>query len=138
MSAPQMMFDVGARSERVIWIPGALSDCESPSPDFKDFCEDMPDDEAHALFQQLPILKQFSQGYPDPAEVAEILAIHGIEGFLLQGASPVRRYLPGGLYMSGWGHYRTRWFYAKTIEEAAQLCVEWAETQAAQDRGESQ
>lgn len=123
------MFDGMVRFESVIWLPAAVTD--APPDSFKDFVDDV-DSWTADLLKDVWLLNHFvgSDNTPRPDEVAERFAELRVPGFLVKAATPALKGLPqkGGhvFFEYSWGHYRTRWFYGKTIEEVADKAIAWS------------
>jgi hypothetical protein len=133
------LFNLGARVEQMIWIPGATC-AERPPEVFCAFLEDLFDGSGSTpqLADPLPMLTEFiGDGNDADAEAQEKVtnALAGTDGFLVRLASPVRSYEPGSeAFMSGWGHYYTTWIYAPTIDALPDQIEAWVEEMAARDK----
>lgn len=137
MTVSSDLFDAGVRVEKIIYIPGAVTDMEATPESFSDFCEDLPEKEDSPLYTGLPALKKFADlsGYINTEDVAEALV--RTNGFLVQGAAPVRQYSDDPTdtsYGWSWGHYYTAWLYASEESEIAPVVLAWAETRADYDK----
>ena len=135
MSYADDLFDAGVRVERVIWLPGAVC-AEAPPDDFEELLSDIDADPAATIFEALPELRAIADSEDYSAELA-MEYLTGATGFLVQGASPVRTYMEGGSYYSGWGHYRTKWFRLASEADFAPAVIAWAETMAEKDRAKA-
>jgi hypothetical protein len=139
MTSPaERMFDATCRIEKLIYIPGAITDEAFPD-DFKsEFIEKMPEDKDAALYAALPALKRFalSDEYPDALDIAETLM--STTGFLMLAATPVMRPYGGGSACSySWGYYHTEWLYAKDEAAIADVIVAWAESKHERDKAKA-
>ena len=133
-SFAEQLFEADVRVERMFWLPSIAGPEEPPDEFVSEFCENLPENPAHQLYDELPQLKQFAAEGASGADVAEALRFVG-GGFLVQGASPVRRYdRDGASWSSGWGHYRTCWLYAADEAGIVKRLVEWAAENNAADR----
>lgn len=134
MNARDLMFDADCRVEELIYLLG-MGDGDSHTEKFEDFCESLPEKADHPLYQQLPALARYADGedYPEADEVFQALLF--TPGFLVQAATPCRRYYADGeAFYSGWGSYYTAWLHAAAESDIAAVCVAWAETQHAKDK----
>lgn len=133
LTGAQIMADADVRTERVIYIAGAVVADATPNDFREEFCDNLPESKDHDLYRQLPAMQQFADGdeWPDPANVAE--ALIGVPGFLVQAATPFRDQRG----VSSWGHYYTAWLYAPSEADIARVCAEWAEARHAHDRESS-
>lgn len=138
MSRPhQVMFDVDARVERMIWIPGIGNG--NFSEDFaEEFCDSLPLLEDDQLYQKLPKLLRFAGDYGDPETIADTI-LFNVPGFLIYAATPVYNYVGAdkAIIESGWGHYYTEWLYAASEAEIPQVISEWAEAQHERDKAKA-
>jgi|SRR5579871_6604469 len=125
MSEAQTMFDAECRAERIIWLPGIGSEDSYSEVFAEEFIDSLPERDDAPLYAALPQLARFRE---DDDVVADDVAwaLHGRPGFLVQAATPVRRFHSGGSYDYSWGHYRTEWLYAASEAEIATVCVAWA------------
>lgn len=132
----EAMFDASVRVENIIYIPGAISDPDSPPEVFvEEFCENLPSKPTMALYSQLPALAKYSDGdeWPEPEDVAE--ALSGTTGFLVRAATPFFGYDASGTSADfSWGHYYTEWLYAPTEAAIIPVCVEWAKSRHDTDK----
>jgi hypothetical protein len=139
MGISSAIFDAGIRLEAVIYIPGAVADCEATPEAFRDFCDDLPDQEGAPLYRQLPCLQRYAADgdYPEPEIVAEQLI--DSPGFLVQAATPVREYHKSGdgTCCYSWGHYYTAWLYAATEADIVPVATEWAQSRHEADRAKA-
>jgi hypothetical protein len=121
----QSLFDANVRIEEMFWIPGI---CAGAPRAFKDFLQDeLADDCAPAILEALPFLKGFSDGVPDAEEVLAEMAMRRKNGFIFQAATPrPYEYRPDGSYSFSWGSYYTKWMYADSLEQAANMAIGWA------------
>lgn len=123
------LIDADVRVERMMWVPSIAASQDAYCEDFRDFCEDLPESRGHVLYKQVPALAIFADQDPEPYEVADALA--GVNGFLVQAASPCRRYHDDGSWSSSWGHYYKSWIHVSSEAEIADALVakanEWAE-----------
>ena len=133
MRPTEVMFDADVRTENLMWLPGVFID-EGSCPDVfvDEFADDLPE-AGHPLYQQFPALGSYVETRPDaePEDLAEFLRFHS--GFLVQAATPARRYTSPDTFLSGWGSYYTAWLYAKTEADIAPVCAAWAEAMHAKD-----
>jgi hypothetical protein len=129
------LFDAGVRVDRVIWLPGAIVDLDSPSDALRDFVEDdFPESAEHDLCKALPVLKSFAEldEVPEIEEIGE--ALYGVSGFLVKAETPVRRkFGTGGGYTWSWGHVYYSWLYAKDEASIAEVVTAWAAARFAED-----
>lgn len=135
--AVERMFDAECRVETLIWIPGIGTEdsfTEAFSVEFYDY---MPEREGAPLYAQLPMLAQFC-GDEDVEPERIAYAIQRVPGFLVQAATPVRRYMGDkGVFVSGWGYYHTEWLYARTEAQIAKVCLAWAKQSAKADKAKA-
>jgi hypothetical protein len=129
VNTERTFFDADVRIETLIYLPGVLPFESFPDSFEEGFCENLPTSPDRELFKKLPELLRLVSGEdtPDAQAVAEALFMKGRTGFLFQAATPERRYLSGGSFLSGWGSYWTEWLYAETADDIAPVCVAWAE-----------
>lgn len=103
------------RVEQLFWMK-ALG--HTPPNSFDEFVEDdLPD--AQKLFSRLPFL----HGCDTPDDVIAEMRINGKIGFFALLAAPVPSSFlkdTGGFSYS-WGHYRTEWVYADSLDEIGPL-----------------
>jgi len=135
-SFAERMFEADCRVESLLWL-GGIGDGESVTEEFEKFVEELPEKPTAPLYQALPALSRFCAGdeYPEPQEVAEALILARAGGFLVNAATPVRRYLKGSTtsYYAGWGHYHTGWLYASDESAICAACEAWANEHHAAD-----
>jgi hypothetical protein len=129
------LFDAGVRVDRVIWIPGAIVDGDSPTDTLRDFIEDdFPEDAGHEICKALPRLKRFAEidEVPEAEDICE--ALYGVPGFLVKAETPVRTaYGERGAYSWSWGHVYYSWLYAKDEASILEVVTNWAAARFADD-----
>ena len=127
-------FTANVRIEHLFWLPGTVPDYHYPTEFRNEFVEDLPDEPDAPIYEQLPELAKFAEGddYPDADYVAELLTNRS--GFIAQLATPVFGPERDGMSTFSWGHYRTHWCYAETIDALTDYAVAWAEATQARDR----
>lgn len=127
------MFDADVRVEAMIYLAGAFA-CESVSAEIRSFCEDLYDHPA--LIKALPVFEPFFSTEADIEDLIDQCSwqIQRVPGFVVQAATPYRRYWSEHGFSSGWGHYYTEWLYCPTEAAIAETCVAWAEARHAHDR----
>lgn len=120
------------RTERVIWVPGAIAAGSIPE-DLSDFLDDVYPYEKYQpkILKTLPQLAKLLEDMgDDPLEECEDLIfeyLQGVEGFFVQLATPVKNELKNGAYSFSWGVYQTEWFYVRTMEELVYASTAFAE-----------
>lgn len=128
--------DATARFECVIHLASAVANECAPPETFEEFCEmHLPEDDNVALLDDLPALKAVLKDcladpdveYPDTDTVG--YALLNVGGYLVQFAAPVREYHSETDCFYSWGYYSTEWRWFKTMEEAEQGLLDWAEAE---------
>lgn len=122
------LFDLSLRFDHLIYLAAAMGDTYSlPEP-----LENLLDEEEYQRLAELfdiPELAKVEDGKLDSEQISEWLVELGRFGFLVQAATPVRRYTSPNCATFSWGYYHTQWFYAETLEEVISKAKQWAEAQ---------
>lgn len=127
-NAGAFFFDNSLRIEQMFWLPATVCDEESMPQEFEDFInDDWPDRGDDPLFLTCPSLdrlrKEGDGDVPDLWRVSE--SLRHLPGVIFQLAHPVMSYFGDGDMASfSWGHYRTQWLYADSLEEIVGRCQE--------------
>lgn len=110
-------FDAEVRCERFIPIYMCLA--ERPSQDLMDAVL-----EEDGVYDLLDLPRDI-----EPSDIYEVLYHTGKFGFLAEFATPIPIHFGEGgrSWISGWGYYRKKWFYADDIESLEDAAVEWAQ-----------
>lgn len=127
------LFEADARFENLIWLPGIACADDAPEVFEEEFLECLPSKPESDIYRVFPWLWEYE------GDVEEALdRLRSAKGFLVQGATPSRRYeVDGETYTSGWGIYKLTWLYAASIEQAAHDVAAWAERMHEEDRQRS-
>lgn len=128
-----------ARIEALFWLPSIIS-CGSPPTSFHDACEEILDGD-HQCGDDLPEIASIISLRGDEElsdreaveELAAAFAQNDRVGFLFCAAVPVTSDHSHGGYRFSWGHYRTAWLYAETIEAVRSKLIAWAEASIKRD-----
>lgn len=126
----QEAFDLGLRVEQILH----LAACEGvfESNHLPDPWDDLMDSlDQHPSCQPLQELHEQSD---DLEEFGHQLFHKRLQGFAVQLATPMRRYISEDSYQYGWGTYYSVWVYADTYTEAWNLGKAWAEQKAKEDK----
>lgn len=112
------MFDLTVRVEHMFWIGGM---CDATS-DFTDFVEDDLH-ECREILERFPWLK----GAVDSEDVLADFGFHGVDGFIVQLATPVpSNFTPDGKsYSFSWGSYYLKHFFCESLEEIVEVAEKW-------------
>jgi hypothetical protein len=130
------------RIDHLIWLPGLVTtDTHLDVPSFEEFIEEVFDYESVEI-ENLPELKttlelaaEENLNRSDFAEeLASRFAFNRRNGFLAKIATPVTSNHKDRGYTFSWGHYRTNWIYAETIDDLTNQAVAWAEAEHEKDR----
>jgi hypothetical protein len=123
-----------ARIERVIYLAGALAAGDALPEDLREFLQETETEHLARCFGTLP---DFLDEDPADYMLAEWLIDCRHLGWLVQFAAPVKKPIASGGRIFSWGYYRTRWFYAESVEQAIQHGLDWVKAcQAADDAKE--
>lgn len=136
--AAEAMFEAEVRTETLIYIPGVIGgDYSFPAAFEDEFAENLPNDETAQIYSAIPALARFREagGRYLAEDMAETLRF--APGFLIEAATPSRKYHGGGSYTAGWGSYYTEWLYAPDEASIGPACVAWAEAMHAKDAGKT-
>lgn len=110
--------DTEVRCEKMIPIYMCLTD--TPSQDLLD-----------AIFEEETVCELLGLPLDIEAEheIIELLQRNNKVGFLAEFATPkpIRFSKDGNTWISGWGYYQKKWFYADDIESFEDAAVEWAQ-----------
>lgn len=123
------------RVEFMFYIP-SLTSGVSQTNEFKDFCEDLPENRNHPLYVSIPaLLNSLDENDFDPEFVCEDLMHSGVGGFIVQAATPVFKYhADGRSHHYSWGHYYTEWLHVPDEDSIATSLAVWAEGRHEGDR----
>lgn len=129
----QRLFDATARVEKVLWIEAMLTEMDTEHPEFSSFLENSSDEDIKRAFPEASakLVKSLAQG---TESFSEWLIMRNVKGFLVQFATPVRKYLSKNTFASGWGYYATRWVYGATLDDALKAGFEFVEDQRAKEK----
>ena len=123
------------RIERIILIAGAITD-GALSDDLNEFLDDEDEETITKCLGEIPDYVDIEgHGYSRNDSVSEWLFQTGKLGFLVQFATPVMEPTSHNSRSFSWGHYRLKWVYAETIEEAITSGMKWVTScRRAEDR----
>jgi len=129
----QTFFELPLRFEKIIHVPSAFCDPESRSETVEDFIADLPEHPNHPLYATCPRLAHFAGWDEFPSFDQMCTALEGLNGFLVQAATPVMRPTKGTACHFSWGYFATAWIYGADFEAAATAAVEWAKARHERD-----
>lgn len=116
--------NANVRLEKLFWVPGI---CAAQPDDFEEFVQDDLADSD--VINSLPFLKGFMETIPEFSgeDITSELSFRKKNGFIFQAATPrpsnIRK---DGSYSFSWGNYYTKWMYAESLEEVAEISEKWA------------
>ena len=144
----ERLFDVEARLGKIIYLPAA-HDGQNAVQDLEDFItEDIEDANVSSEFErswpgfaaEKNTFYNFNDEMSDRDRVMhalDFLQSYCPAPFLVNIEFTIKTITrrgadanyPSGSYLGGWGHYRTQWLLASTIEEACERAIELADAQ---------
>jgi hypothetical protein len=127
MNLPELheeLFDLTIRIDKIILLAVAINE-DSMSEDLQEILEEEDYELLEKLFG-LPAGKAHVESW-DAKDIREWLVHHRKFGFLIELATPARKYFTANSWSSSWGNYAINWIYADTLEEAIDLAKQWAE-----------
>lgn len=129
------------RIDHLIWLPSLVTlDGHASVPAFDEFVDEALDGyvEIEALPEIEATLELAEQEDMDATEFAEELlsrlAFNRRNGFLAKIGTPYTYNHRDGGFTFTWGHYRTIWIYAKSLDNLTDQAVAWAKVQHEADR----
>lgn len=117
------------RLNKIIYIATAMVDYELP----EDLEQVLSDETIDVLAKLFGIDESVFGPEPNTEYVTQILIDYRKFGFLVQAATPVRKYVTEHSWRGGWGGYYTKWLYAETLEEVMAMAMEWGKERHASD-----
>lgn len=132
----EKLYDANARIERVIFLAGALAGQDAFADDLNEFFDDEDVETIEECLGGIPTWVDLGASrWERSDDIYEWLTAAGKLGFLVQFATPVMTKRTEFARSFSWGYYKTKWFYAETIDEAIAKGLAWIEEcRAAEDR----
>jgi hypothetical protein len=120
--------NVSGRLGALFWLAAVVANEYPPDP-LEDFAEEGPE-----FWEKVFELTDL-EGYDRRDGFIEMLLDRELFGFLARVETPVITYAgdSGNCLGYSWGHYRTEWLYAETIEELKDKALEWIESSRESD-----
>lgn len=133
----ETLTDLDVRCDSLIWLPGAGFAVDAETDALEAFRESLPERDDAPVYKQLPALARFKGGdeWPEFEDLYD--ALGKIGGFLIQAATPVRRYRTENMWESSWGYYQTEWLYAPSEAKILSVLKAWAEAEHARMKTKS-
>ena len=130
----EALFENTIRFETVIYLAGALSQADSLPDDLRELLDEEDDATVAHAFHGFPLsLRDEGDCYLEFA--AEWLIDNQRLGLLVKVATPVMKFdKKTESSMFSWGHYRTYWVYAETMDEVVSKAISWANERRAAEK----